>query len=136
MARKTKLVNLNRCSGCWTCAMACKVINNLDDQEFWVTVRTLGNGAGIDKPAGQWPDLRMSWQPVFTKKCIDCGPRQAEGKEPFCVECCPNLAIKYGEEADAECAALAEQGFEIFSLPPYEGGCENVVYAKKELSRF
>lgn len=136
MARKTMLINLNRCTGCWSCSIACKCINHLDDDEFWVTVRTLGNGAGIDKPAGQWPDLRMSWQPVWTKNCIDCGPRQADGKQPFCAECCPNLAIKYGDEADAEIEALRAAGFEIFSLPSYETSRENVVYAQKALSRF
>lgn len=136
MARKTMLINLNRCTGCWACSMACKSINHLDDDEFWVTVRTHGSGAGIDKPQGQWPNLSMTWQPVWSKSCIDCGPRQAEGKKPFCADQCPNLALKYGDEADAEIERLRAEGFEIFTLPTYEQTRENVVYAKKAISRF
>lgn len=136
MARKTMLINLSRCTGCWTCSMACKNINKYGDNEFWISVRTLGNGAGIDRPQGQWPELKMSWQPVWSKKCIDCGPRQAEGKKPFCAECCPTHALMYGDEADEQLAKLREEGYEIFCLPSYEDTRENVVYAKKATSKF
>ena len=136
MGRKTTLVNLNRCTGCWTCSMACKSINKLDDEDFWVTVRTHGNGHGIDHPSGQWPNLRMSWQPIFTKKCIECAPRQAKGELPFCVDCCPTHALKFGDEADAELERLREEGFEIFELPAYENTRNGVVYVKKATSRF
>ena len=41
------LVNVNRCVGCWTCSMACKMQHQLDDDDFRIVVRTHGSGAGI-----------------------------------------------------------------------------------------
>lgn len=134
MAKDTRiLVNLHRCTGCWTCSMACKVQNELPDEEFWVTVRTLGSGEGIDRPAGTWPDLHMSWMPVWSQKCVKCAPRLAEGHaEPFCVKCCPNGALTYGEAVDAEVQSLRERGFRISTLPKWENSREGIVYASKE----
>lgn len=134
MAKDTRiLVNLHRCTGCWTCSMACKVQNDLPDEDFWVTVRTLGSGEGIDRPAGTWPDLHMSWMPVWSQKCVRCAPRLAEGHaEPFCVKCCPNGALTYGEDVDAEVQSLRERGFRISTLPKWENSREGIVYASKE----
>lgn len=134
MAKDTRiLVNLHRCTGCWTCSMACKVQNELPDEDFWVTVRTLGSGEGIDRPAGTWPDLHMSWMPVWSQKCVKCAPRLAEGHaEPFCVKCCPNGALTYGEDVDAEVQSLRERGFRVSSLPKWENSREGIVYASKE----
>lgn len=134
MATDTRiLVNLHRCTGCWTCSMACKVQNDLPDEDFWVTVRTLGSGEGIDRPAGTWPNLHMSWMPVWSQKCVKCAPRLAEGHaEPFCVKCCPNGALTYGEDVDAEVQSLREKGFRISTLPKWENSREGIVYASKE----
>lgn len=134
MAKDTRiLVNLHRCTGCWTCSMACKVQNELPDEDFWVTVRTLGSGEGIDRPSGTWPDLHMSWMPVWSKSCVRCAPRLAEGHaEPFCVKCCPNGALTYGEDVDAEVQSLREKGFRISELPAWENSRAGIVYASKE----
>mgnify|MGYP000822662312 FL=1 len=64
MAHKM-LVDIDRCIGCWTCAMGCKVGNHLEDDEYRVEVETHGSGAGIDRPEGVYPDLHMWWQPVY-----------------------------------------------------------------------
>lgn len=133
MARDTRiLVNLQRCTGCWTCSLACKVINDLPDEEYWSTVRTLGSGEGIDRPAGIWPDLHMSWMPIWSKKCTKCSPRLAEGEKPFCVKCCPNKALVAGEAIDAEIANLREKGFRIFGLPAWEDSRDGIVYASRD----
>lgn len=134
MAKDTRiLVNTHRCTGCWTCSMACKVQNELPDEDFWITVRTLGSGEGIDRPAGTWPDLHMSWMPVWSKSCVKCAKRLAEGHaEPFCVKCCPNGALTYGEDVDAEVQSLREKGFRISELPSWENSRAGIIYASKE----
>lgn len=131
MNERTILVNLQRCTGCWTCSLACKVGNDLPDDEFWLTVRTEGSGEGIDRPSGVWPNLHMSWIPIWSKKCIRCPERLAEGEAPYCVYACPNSALKVGEEAAAEVESLRERGFRIFELPAWENSAVNITYASK-----
>ncbi len=75
------VIDLERCIGCHTCTVACKLENGIE-QGSWITVRTIG-GDGMDTPAGQWPDLKMYYEP---KPCMHCA-------EPPCVDACPIGAI-------------------------------------------
>ena len=129
---KTILVDLQRCVGCWTCSLACKVGNNLPDDEFFLTVRTLGSGEGIDRPAGVWPNLHMSWQPVWTTKCIKYPARIAKGGKPYCVQSCPCGALSIGEAAAAKKDELKDKGFRFFEMPAWESTKGGVVYAEKK----
>lgn len=137
MARKM-MVDLGRCIGCWTCSMACKVANGLADDEYRVTVRTNGSGAGIDRPQGVYPELRMNWQPIYQKSCTFCAPRLKEGKLPMCVQDCPFEALAFGEENDPESAysqaleRVSGRHYHVFELPSFEGTRKNVVYATPE----
>lgn len=131
MGKSTILVNLQRCTGCWTCSLACKVGNELPDDEYRITVRTEGSGEGIDRPAGTWPNLHMSWTPIWRPSCTKCPERIAAGEEPYCVHSCPNWALKVGDDAAAEVEALKEKGFRIFTLPAWEGSKDDIVYASK-----
>lgn len=136
MAKKM-LVDLERCIGCWTCAMACKVCHDLPDDEYRITIETKGSGAGIDRPAGVYPDLHMSWQPLYHKTCTWCAERQAKGEPLMCVYDCPTEALAYGDEDDPESAfsvnlARCEaKGCHTFELPESEGMKHGVVYAAK-----
>ena len=111
---KTILVDLQRCIGCWTCSLACKVGNNLPDEEFWLTVRTQGSGEGIDRPAGTWPNLHMSWIPIWSQSCVKCPSRIAKGDKPYCVNSCPCDALTIGEAAAAKKEELRDRGFRFF----------------------
>jgi Fe-S-cluster-containing dehydrogenase component len=131
------LINLQRCTGCWTCSLACKVAYNLADDEWWQFVRTMGNGSGIDRPAGVWPNLSMSWIPVHTQDCTLCGERTEEGLDPYCVHNCPNNAMTYGDLDDAggqvakEMERLKGMGYRVFKLAEWERSRPEVVYADK-----
>jgi Fe-S-cluster-containing dehydrogenase component len=132
MAENTILVNLQRCTGCWTCSLACKVGNSLRDEDFWLTVRTLGSGEGIDRPAGRWPDLHMSWMPIWSPSCIKCAARVAHEKLPYCVNSCPNGALTFGAIVADKLEDLKAAGFRLFTLPAWETSKDNIVYASKE----
>ena len=129
MAREKILVNLQRCTGCWSCSLGCKMVNELADDTFRIMVHTVGNGHGTDRPAGVWPNLTMDWLPVWSKQCTSC----AEGKTNhgmFCVYTCPAHALACGEAAEAEAERLKEAGFTLYELPEEENSRPNVVYAR------
>lgn len=136
MARKM-FVDLERCIGCWTCSMACKVGNGLADDEYHVTVRTNGSGAGIDRPQGVYPNLRMSWQPIYTKACNFCAANVAEGHPQYCVQDCPTEALAWGDPDDPESPFSKElerckaRHYHMFELPAYENSKPGVVYATR-----
>ena len=140
MAKKM-LIDLERCIGCWTCSMACKVANELEDDDYRIVVRTNGSGAGIDRPQGVYPDLRMSWVPIYQKSCTWCAQRLAQGERPMCECDCPTNALAFGDETDPESAFSKElercvgKHYHIFELPAYEHSRDNVVYATREQLR-
>jgi Fe-S-cluster-containing dehydrogenase component len=136
MAQPAMLINLNRCTGCWTCSMACKVAHKLKTDEFWQYVRTIGGNA-IDEPGGVWPDVWMKWMPVYTQECTLCGDRAANGQEPYCSYNCPTKALTFGDMEDPQSAIslrmqeLQAKDFRIFQHQPWEGTREAIFYAEK-----
>lgn len=133
IAPDTIFVDTLRCTGCWTCSLSCMTGNGLKDGEWFVDVKTLGSGEGIDRPAGTWPDLHMSWQPVFRASCIKCKGRTEAGELPYCVKNCLNKALVFGPDAVAEkMRAARERGARIYELPSWEHTKEHVIYASAD----
>lgn len=82
MAKRYGLViDLDRCTGCQTCAVACKMEHNLE-QMSGIRVETIG-GPGRDTPSGEYPNFTMYYLPV---PCMHCS-------EPPCLPACPSDAI-------------------------------------------
>ena len=137
MAQSAILVDLKRCTGCWTCSLACKMGNHLADDEWWQHVRTLGSGAGIDKPAGTWPNLWMKWIPIYTQDCVMCGERTDQGLEPYCTYNCPTEALTFGDLDNPQSpiskrmAELREKGYRFFQLAEWEHTRNEIFYAEK-----
>lgn len=71
-------IDLQRCVGCWTCAIACKVEHNVPMGLTWNRILTEG-GAAIDEPKGTYPDLEMQYIPVACQHCEDAP----------CIKVCP-----------------------------------------------
>jgi molybdopterin-containing oxidoreductase family iron-sulfur binding subunit len=71
-------INLERCIGCHTCSVACKVENNLPDSIWWNRVLTVG-GQEMDTPSGRFPNVQMNF---ITVNCQHC-------ENPPCVKACP-----------------------------------------------
>ena len=88
MASKYALVvDTKRCIGCWSCAVACKLENNIPDQVWYKRVETVG-GASPNTPAGTYGDCTLSYRPMG---CMHCD-------SPSCVEVCPVGATWKDEE--------------------------------------
>lgn len=131
------LVNTNRCTGCWTCSMTCKVGNKLGEREWWNYIETIGSGKGVDEPGGVWPNLYMKWRPIYTQKCTMCGKRVKDGDQPFCTYNCPTHALTYGDLDDPDSpinvrmAELKEIGFHFSEKKAFENTRRNIIYAER-----
>jgi Fe-S-cluster-containing dehydrogenase component len=74
--RYTLLIDLDKCTGCQACSVACKMENNVDLGVFWNRVKRMG-------PVGEFPDkLEMFF---FPNQCMHC-------ENPTCIEVCPTKA--------------------------------------------
>jgi Fe-S-cluster-containing dehydrogenase component len=75
------VIDLDRCTGCQTCVLACMMENGLD-QVSGIRVETVG-GTQSDAPGGSYPDLSMYYLPLV---CMHCA-------EAPCIPSCPTEAI-------------------------------------------
>jgi len=72
------VIDLARCVGCWTCAVACKLENDEPPGIWWNRILTVG-GSNMDTPSGTYPNLQMSFLPIACQHC----------ENPPCVDVCP-----------------------------------------------
>lgn len=80
-------VDLERCLGCWTCAVVCKEENNVPMGMWWNRIANIGAG-GLDVPSGAYPDLELSYLPLACQHCEDAP----------CVKVCPTAATYKRED--------------------------------------
>ena len=70
------VIDLDKCTGCQACAVACKMENGVDLGVFWERVYRMG-------PIGSYPDgLEMFY---FPNQCMHC-------ENPSCISVCPTKA--------------------------------------------
>lgn len=89
--RYTIVLDLDKCMGCHSCTIACKTHNDTSLEIDWPRVETLGDPkakVGQDIPAGQYPNLSLSWLPVLCQHCANAP----------CVAECPTTALKQRED--------------------------------------
>lgn len=75
MARRALVINLDRCSGCDSCIVACKYENKITLGNYWCRVNAVG-------PVGEHPNIEMYWLPVHCQQCVNSP----------CVGVCPTGA--------------------------------------------
>lgn len=81
MTRYAIAINKQRCIGCHTCALACKMSNNVPDGMLWNRVLTEGADV-VDGAVGTYPNLSRSFLPVACQHC----------ENPACLKVCPTGA--------------------------------------------
>ena len=74
MANYAIITDLNRCTGCLACTVACKAINGVDVGNFWIKTLRIGPHP-IEGGSGDFPDVEMYFLPVQCQHC----------KNPECV---------------------------------------------------
>ena len=83
------VVDLDRCTGCLACEIACNQENNLPPGKQWIKVHTIGPEE-IDKR------LRTEFFPMMLDDCTVCSHRILKGLAPSCVDNCPLKALTFG----------------------------------------
>lgn len=74
-------VDLERCVGCWSCAVICKAENDVPLGMWWN--RILTSGEDLDTPhRGELGGMEMHWVPLACQHCEDAP----------CVKVCPTSA--------------------------------------------
>ena len=82
MSRYGMAIDLSRCIGCNTCAVACKVSNNLPKDVWWNVVHTEGRDFADTSKGTYGGEMQLSWLPV---NCMHC-------ENAVCEEVCPTGA--------------------------------------------
>lgn len=82
MTRYGMAIDLSRCIGCNTCAVACKVSNNLPKDVWWNVVHTEGRDFADTSKGAYGGEMQLSWLPV---NCMHC-------ENAVCEEVCPTGA--------------------------------------------
>ncbi len=81
-------IDLKRCMGCHTCALGCKMQNNVPMGMLWNRILTDG-GEDVDTARGDFPNLKKSWMPLA---CLHC-------ENAPCVKVCP-VGATYKDDDD------------------------------------
>lgn len=84
-------VNLRRCIGCNTCALACKMQNNVPDGMLWNRVLTEGCDR-FDSAEGVYPHLTRTYLPLACQHC----------ENPACECVCPTGATYKDDKGRVE----------------------------------
>ena len=77
--RIAMVIDLQRCTGCGGCSLACKIENNTPDGVFWSNK--------ITQTYGEFPNVNFEYVPTLCNHC-DQAP---------CVEVCPTAAMHRAE---------------------------------------
>ena len=86
MANYAIITDLNRCTGCLACTVACKAVNGVPVGDFWI--KTLRVGPHPKTDGAQFPDVEVYFLPVQCQHC----------ENPECVKVCPTEASHIRED--------------------------------------
>jgi anaerobic dimethyl sulfoxide reductase subunit B (iron-sulfur subunit) len=105
MTKKTFLVDIDRCIGCFACEIACKDENDLTSGIRRVKVNSIDVS-----------EFNRFYVPIFAldqqgiEGCTLCPQLQAEGRSPACVHNCLTNALHFGDEAEMKKKASGMPG--------------------------
>ena len=92
MAYQGILVDVEYCTGCETCVLACQQEHGYSEKEYGVTITQLGP-LPINADAKHY---EYDYIPQFTEWCDLCAERTGKGKAPSCVQHCQAQCLSWG----------------------------------------
>jgi anaerobic dimethyl sulfoxide reductase subunit B (iron-sulfur subunit) len=90
MSFKGFLVDVEYCTGCEACVLACQQEHGYSEKEFGLKIGKLGPLKLGEK------DYQYDFIPQFTRWCDLCEERLAAGKQPACAQHCQSRSLEYG----------------------------------------
>lgn len=93
MAKKGILVDMNYCTGCHACEVACKQENDFPVGIWGIKITEMI----MNKPDSD--RVNFDYIPYFSHNCNLCASRIASGEDdkPSCVKHCGTASIHYGD---------------------------------------
>ena len=88
MKKYGMLIDVQYCTGCHTCEVACEQENHLDAGQFGIKV--------TEHILDQKKGLMIDYVPYITDLCNFCLGRVAEGRKPSCVKHCLAQCLTFG----------------------------------------